>query len=156
MASAFKPFIASATHEYEVHDFVVDSAQTFTANELVVVNTSDGELEVCGADPALIAGLSLAPASVSRNAASAAAALYGRLPVAVLTPDVLVGMSSSTTPAATHVGNVYGVEKTGNNWRVDIGDTSNTRVVVVKIDIANGIFFVRLLAANLQFDAIAS
>lgn len=135
----------------------VTAAEAFVVGELVYLDTAVGTIKVCGADPALIAGIAYAPASMGL---AAAGSIWGgtNIPVALLSSAAVVFMASSTTPVfATHVGNAYGVEKT-TNWRVDIGDTSATRVDVVDISISpqqEG-FFVRFKAANLQFDAIAS
>jgi hypothetical protein len=66
-------------------------------------------------------------------------------------------MCSATTPAETHVGVAYGIARlSSGNWAVDTGDTSATRLIVYRVDIATGAFFVRFTAANLQLDAIAS
>lgn len=111
---------------------------------------------MCGADPTVITGLACAPASAKGLYYENISGATNKIPVAILSPDTVVGMSSSTTPAQAHLFNAYGVEKTGTNWRVDISDTSNTRLTVVGIDIANGIFYVRFLAANLNGDSIAS
>ena len=52
---------------------------------------------------------------------------------------------------------LYGIARlSSGNWAVDTTDTSNTRVIVKRVDIANGVFYVNFVAANLQFDAIAS
>lgn len=154
MASKFPPFLASAVRDYEMYDFVVDSAQTFGAHSLVFFNTSDREIELCGADPALILGIATGPASVALGTTK----LYDRLPVIVLTPNTLVGLSSPTTPAETNVGEDYGLVRDSGTgfWQLDTTDTTNVRVFVNRVDITNGIFYCNFLAANLQFDAIAS
>jgi len=78
-------------------------------------------------------------------------------PVAILTPLTVVAMCSATTPDVSHITRAYGVAKlSSGNWAVDIGDTSNTRLHVIRVDVTNGIFYVRFLAANLQGDAVLS
>ena len=158
MASSFPAFLAHGEPNYPlIRELPVDAAATFVAWELVFLNTGGGnDVEVCGADPGVITGLACAPASAKGLYYENISGATNKIPVAILTPDTVVGMSSSTTPAQAHLFNLYGVEKTGNNWRVDIGDTGNTRVTVVGIDIANGIFYVRFLAANLNGDSIVS
>jgi len=147
MASKFPVFIAHGQRDPLVAAYTVDASATFIAGALVF-KASDDEIEECGADPADILGIALMPAAQST--------LYGgKVLVAILDPDVIVGMSSSTVPAVTHLLDPFGIAKS-THWQVDIGDTSNTRVHVIKIDTTNGIFFVKFMAANLQADAIAS
>ena len=147
MASKFPPFIANNDKYPRVMYFTPASGATFGPNALVVYNTGTDVIDECGADPTSILGLSCTPASAKTIVAN------GKVPVYVLDPDVMVGMSSSTTPAESQVMDVFGVEKTGF-WRVDISDTTATRVQIAQIDILNGIFYVRFSATNLQLDQI--
>ncbi len=130
--------------------FAVASGQTFVAFALVTLNTSTGEISECGADPATILGI------VQSDAANAF--LYdNRVPVQVLDPNVEYGLCVTGTLAATDVGKVYGLVKNASgNWAVDLSDTTNTRVVIVRADVTNQLAHVQFLAANLQLDAIAS
>lgn len=156
MASSFPLFIAHGEPHYPlVREYPVDSAAAFVAQELVFLGAGD-DVEVCGADPALILGIALAPASAKTLYYENISGAGNKIPVAILAPNIVVGMSSATTPAASHLTDLFGIEKTGNNWRVDTAEGVNTRVTVVGIDIANGIFYVKFLAANLQGDSIVS
>lgn len=127
-------------------------------NDLIVgslaVYTS-AEARLCGADPASILGLSEVVSEKAKLITP-----NGKVPILVLNPGTVVAMCSATTyDEATHRGTAYGVVKLASgNWAVDTSDTSATRVVVVGglTDNNQNIFFVRFLAANLQFDAIAS
>jgi hypothetical protein len=67
-------------------------------------------------------------------------------------------MSSLTVPVmATHLNVAYGVARDANGiWQVDVSDTTNTRVVVVRLEIALGFWYVKFLAANLLNDGVAS
>ena len=160
MASTFKPQIVGNVAGYpEVRMYDVTAAQTFELGELVYFDTTVGTLKICGADQALIAGVSLASAAFGLGTQWPGNIYDGvKIPVALLRSDTKVFMSSTTTPAASHIGTAYGVAVVSGAWQVDIGDTSNTRVVVV--DIFNTPqqegFLVQFLAANLQFDAVAS
>lgn len=160
MASTFKPQITGNVAGYpEVREYAVTAAETFQVNELVYMDVATGKILVCGADPALIAGLSGAAAAFGLGTQWPGNIYDGtKIPVTLLRSDTKVFMSSTTTPLITHVGNSYGIARTSNIWQVDIGDTSATRVVVV--DIFNTPqqegFLVQFLAANLQFDAVAS
>lgn len=138
-----------------VRYFPVLAGQTFITGALVVL--SAGTIAECGADPANILGIALAPASVGL---AAAGSIFGgtNIPVFVLNPQDVIFMASGTTPVfATHVGTAYGVEKT-TNWRVDTTEVAATRLVVIDVSLSpqqEG-YYVRFLAANLQLDAIAS
>lgn len=155
MASNFPCKPANIYSANRVRYFPVTAAQTFIDGALVVLTT--GALVECGADPALILGIALAPASMGL---ASGGSIFGgtNIPVFVLTTEDEVWMASSTTPVfATHVTVAYGIEKT-TNWRVDVGDTGNTRVHVVGVSLSpqqEG-FYVRFMAANLQLDAVAS
>lgn len=158
MASDFPAYVAAEyEHGTEVHEFTPSQTAGETAaasGELMYYDTSDQKIKRCGADPALIAGISEVTSEEARVLTP-----NGKIPLRLLKPNALVGMCSATTPAETHIGVAtgYGVVRlSSGNWAVDIGDTSNPRVMVKKIDINKGIFFVNFLAANLQFDAVAS
>lgn len=154
--SLFPPFLVAGADSYRVTGFVVDPAATFKAQNLVFFDTASHTLKVCGADPALIAGLSLIDASSAIGANNIYPGNKG--PVAVLSSDMEVGLSSPTVPVEADVGNVFGIAADGATgiWQLDHTEVVNTRCVVTRVDIANGIFYVKFLAANLQFDAVAS
>ena len=158
MSSNFKPQVIGNVDGFpEVRYFPVTAAQTFQIGELVYHDTSVATLKVCGADPSLIAGVSLADAAFGLGT-QWPGNIYGgvSIPVALLKPDTKVFMASATTPAAAHVGKSYGVVLASNVWRVDTTDESNTRVRV--LDIFNSPqqegFLVQFLTANLQFSGI--
>ena len=95
------------------------------------------------------------------GAADAAINPQSFIPVAVIEPTQTWVMSSATTPAATHLLTAYGVVKTSGYWKVDISDTSNTRLAVVAYSPMSGQqgpehFVVKFTATNLQGDAVAS
>lgn len=150
MATDF-PITYSANHNgYDMQYFKPAAAATFKAFSLVVLNTGTGEVDECGADPALILGVAYSTAAMKT--------LYdGRVPVAILTADFEVGLCSATTPIATDVGKDWGIVKLASgNWSLDHADAVNTRVHCYRVDIAQGIFWCRFLAANLQSDAVVS
>ena len=115
-------------------------------------------IQLCGADPALIAGL----AEVD-SAASIGANLIqfgGKVPIRIIRNSQLVlAFASSTTPAESHVGDQYGVTRNGStpfNWLLDTAKTGgDARLLVSAVDITNGIFFCQVLNDQLQFAAIA-
>lgn len=153
MASNFPAFIAHGEPHYPyVREVPVNAGASFVAQELVFYTSPD--IAGCGADPALILGIALAPASAKTLYYENISGTGNKVPVAILNSDTVVGMSSATTPAFSQLTTAYGVEKTGNNWRVDTTEVGATRLIVVGIDIANGIFYVKFLPANLQGDGV--
>lgn len=150
MASKFPPFLRAGNQESSVVQFKVAAAATFKAGALVVYSTTTDDIDEVGADPALILGLALA------DAASKTIYPGSKIPVLVIDPSLVVGLSSATTPLESHVLDAgFGIEKT-TYWRIDITDTTNIRVQVLEVDIPNGVFYCRFVAANLQGDLIAS
>ena len=149
MASNFPPMLGANLATAFVEGYTPDAAETFGPNVLIFFDTADREIKVTGADPALILGLSLG------SAASKTIDPSGKIPVHVLNENDVIGLSSATTPAETHVGEDYGLVYSTEGWpKVDTTDTTNVRVLVIRVDIANGIFYCRFLATNLQFNAI--
>lgn len=156
MASDFPAHVAAEyEHGTEVQEFTPSATAgevSAKAGELMYYDTADQLMKRCGADPALIAGICEGASETWKTLTP-----NGKVPLRLLKPNALVRMCSATTPAETHVGVLYGIARLASgNWAVDIGDTSNTRVIVKRVDIANGVFYVNFVAANLQFDAIAS
>jgi hypothetical protein len=157
---AAKSFPCHVAAEYEahteVHEFPVSTVageKAAKAGELMFYDTADQRLERCGADPALILGIFEAGDSdVARQLTP-----DNLVPLRCLKPGALVRMGSAVEPAQSHIGNSYGIVRDADgNWLVDTTDAVNTRVIVKKIDVDSGSFFVSFIAANLQFDAIAS
>ena len=135
--------------------FPIDASATFVAGALVFLNTSDEEIEECGADPALIMGK--AGANASQKFLYKSAAGLDRIIVEVISPEVEYGMAVSGTLVQDNLAKAYGVVKLASgNWAVDLSDTSATRVTVVNVDLVNQIAWVKFLPANLQGDGIAS
>jgi len=156
MASDFPcNVVAEIQHGSEVLEFVPSQTAGEVAakpGELMFYDTADQKIKRCGADPALIGGICEGTSELWRVLTP-----NGKIPLRLLKPNVVVRMCSATTPAETHVGVLYGIARlSSGNWAVDVGDTSNTRVIVKGVDIGTGAFFVNFVAANLQFDAIAS
>jgi|SRR5688572_17677207 len=107
----------------------------------------------CGADPAAILGISEV---VSENARLLTP--NGKVPIRTLNAEAVLQMCSDTIPVeATHLNVAYGIVRDANGiWKVDVSDVVNTRVVVVRLNVAEGIWFVKMLAANLTNDGIVS
>ena len=151
MATDFPAYVAYNHEDYDVVPCKIDSANVGKAGTLCFLNTGDNEVEECGVDPALILGLMTGPFT-SRTIYPAQ-----KMPVIVLSDNVVVAMCSATTPSDAHLNRPFGVVKLASgNWSVDTGEAVNTRLVVKKVDIPAGIFYCVFLPANLQGDAVVS
>src|SRR5438477_3457083 len=147
MASDFPAFLAYGEPWTPiVQEMPILSTDTSVAGELVYYDTADDTVKECGADPSLILGIILGPGPAStRLQKPLPYATQTTQPVAILTPNIVVGLCSATTPAKTQTfradGSTYGIAKlSSGNWSVDTTDTSNRRVTVLRVDIANGVF----------------
>jgi len=128
-------------------------SQTFVAGDLVY--RSFGQLTVCGADPAAILGIALAPAT---NVTSS----HTMIPVQVLDTDteVVMNVYHSVASLATFVDNsghgvAFGVaQNAAGKWVVDLEDTVNTRVKINSyVDDKGDIYMkvkVKFMPASLQ------
>lgn len=150
-------FPAAIAYDHNKGSYVEEYTPGTAGNAFIVgsfVKSTSGAEPVilCGADPALILGIS--------EVVSADAALLtpnGKVPVRVLNAEAVLAMSSTTVPvAATHLGQKYGIVNNSGVWQVDTTDAVNTRVEVVRLDIDNGIWYVKVLAANLENAGIVS
>lgn len=168
MASVFAPEPAYKHDESDVILCPVTAAQTFKKGAFCVLST--GSMVECGANPTQIHGLALCDASVGLDARGS---IYGgtNIPFIMLQPDMILKISSSTTPVfATHVGTgtVYGVTKTSGVWQLDIsksgtfGTPSTGRFAVVGLSPVQGVlnagqpeyFLVKLLPQFNVFSGI--
>jgi hypothetical protein len=84
----------------------------------------------------------------------------GKVPVRQITPEHVLQMCSQTTPVeATHLGQEYGITKNGTTgyWEVDVAKTgADARVYVTRLNVAEGIWFVKVLAEFIGTDGIDS
>lgn len=170
MASVFAAEPAYKHDESDVIYAPVTAGQTFKKGAFCVL--SAGAMVECGANPAAIHALALCDASVALDARGS---IWGgtNAPFIMLQPDMIVKISSTTTPVfATHVGTgtVYGITKVGNNWQLDISKSgtfaapANGRFAVVGLSPVQGVlaagqpefFLVKLLPQFNVFSAIVS
>lgn len=165
MASQFPAYLIHSQEDPRVYEATFLSTDATQPGEFVFFDTADNNVKTCGADPALILGLNLgnAPASTFVAGATGKPSPYAtnKSPVAVLHDDVVVGLSSTTTPSLAFVTRAGGLTKVtagGRNfWQCDTTKTAGTsRFIIIDVDIPNGIFFVRFKPANLQGQAVVS
>lgn len=153
MASSFPLTIYGGTPvQPQIRSYPVTAGQTFVAGALVYLTS--GAVSECGADPSAILGIALS------SAANKTLYANSEIPVAVLTPEVLCVMSSSTTPTASHPSTQYGIVKS-TYWKVDTSDTTNDRVVIVDFSPHSGNqgqewFIVKFIADYLQMAVTAA
>ena len=147
MASSFPAQVAYNLDDSTVEEYTPDNdSDAFVPGDFVVL--TNNEAGVCGANPSTIQGLaevdSVEAAGITPN---------GKVPVRVLGPSTVLAMSSSTTPVeATHLGQKYGITKDGTTgfWQVDTSKTStNARVYVERLNVEEGIWYVRVLGQYL-------
>lgn len=157
MASLFPASVAAGyEHATRVQNYT-PSTDAIVVSSLVYFDTGTQTIKLCGADPALIAGI----AEGAKNTAQSASERTNlhpssKMPVRLLSTGALVALSSPTTLSEANVGVLYGIVNVGGVWQLDTTDTTNTRVLVERVDVGTNTAFVRFIAANLQFDAVAS
>jgi hypothetical protein len=111
-------------------------------------------VKLCTADPPSILGLSEV---VSQNARLITP--NGKVPIRTLSNQTVLLMSSLTVPVeATHLNVQYGITRDANgNWQVDVSKTAGSaRVEVVRLDIAQGFWYVKVIPAFLPNTNIVS
>lgn len=152
--SDFPAYVTRGEDQHSsVEEYTPDVTLTMLVGDFGVWDTSNNWLERCGADPALIAGIS--------EVDSVQAALLtttGKIPHRLLRSGVVLCMSSETTYVeATHRGVEYGITRSSaGNWQVDVAKTgADARVTVIDGD-AEGRWYVSPLAEFLQYDGIDS
>lgn len=136
------------------------TGQTFKKGALLVWQAA-GEVSEAGADPALVAGVSLEDAGSKPgwDAANSPTQVTGRVQeVSIAMADrhtiySMRGVNGGTdpvTPAQTDIDTVFGVAKVGNDWVLDTAEITATIFEVVDIDIDNKIFFCKFMESRIQ------
>lgn len=136
------------------------TGQTFKKGALLLIQ-STGLVSECGADPTEVSGVALEPAGSKPgyDAANSPTVVTGRVQeVSMGVADrhtiwsmrAVNGGTDPATPTQTHINEQYGVVKTGNDWVLDLAETSAKVFEIVDIDIDNKIFFCKFLEAVLS------
>lgn len=146
----------------DIISYQYTSGQTFKKGALVV-DVAAGTISECGADPTTgVLGVALEDA----NSRPGGAGIMGdpsyitggnknEVSVAVASRSALFscrgvnGATDPVTPTVSHIGEQYGVVKSGDDWCLDEAETVNVVVEVVDVDIDQKIFFVKFLEAVL-------
>lgn len=154
MASSFPMQTAYGHDKSTVEEYTPGTAgNAFVVGDFVILNGV--EARVAGADPAAILGF-----SEVRSADATQLTPNGKVPVRQITPEHVLQMCSDTTPVeATHLGQNYGITKDGTTgyWKVDVSKTGGSaRVYVDRLNVAEGIWFVKVIAAYISTGTIVS
>lgn len=128
-----------------------------------LVFAAAGLIDVCGADPAAIAGVALqggstAPGFSAANSPATITGQVNRVSVAIanavteFSAELVNGSAVRIAPVQADVGASYGVTAFSNTWVVDKSKTAGSaRVIVTRIDTDQNLVFFKVLVANRQF-----
>lgn len=132
---SFRPTTYENGGQITARELAVVAAGSWNSGALIVTNAS-GEATECGADPALIAGISLS------NVGTGTGPLYplgvrefppGRCTVLPISPDYTFTCQYKGTLGT--LGTAYGVVKdTDGLWKVDFSDVGGTTTRVTLVD----------------------
>lgn len=137
---------------------VYTTGQTFKEGALLIY-VAAGTLSESGADPsAEIAGVALenAGSKPGYDAANSPTVVTGRVQevsfakadrTTVFSGRAIGASVDPAVPLQTHINEQYGVAKVGNDWVIDLDETSAKVVEIVDIDIDNKIFFFKFMEA---------
>jgi acetamidase/formamidase len=126
-----------------------DASETFVIGDLLVMNTSTGEIQLAGANPTTLIGLSL------RNATGVEGSdiPYVRIEKGVMfeaSVDSAGGLGTGTI-AQTDLNKAYGIARdSSKNWYVNLDETSAVRVRIKKFIGAIGELMPRVLVEFLE------
>ena len=121
----------------------------------LVVKDANGELTLCGADPAAVYGVALeaAGSKPGYDAANSPLVVTGRvqeISVAKANANTVFSMRGSSDPAVSNEGKSYGVTNSSGEWILDLTDTTNTIFAVLEVDVTNKIFYGKFIPAKIQ------
>lgn len=136
------------------------TGQTFKKGALLTI-VAAGTVSECAADPTAVCGVSLQGAGTGPgyNMADNPSNVTGRTQeVSVCIADrmsefTIRGVNGGTdpvTPLQTHIGESYGVAKVGDDWVLDLAETSAKVFEIVDIIPEKNLFVVKFLEAVIQ------
>lgn len=160
MGRKIQPARMVGPHAPNVVSYQYTTGQTFKKGALLTF-VAAGTVSECGADPATTCGVALESAASKPgwDAANSPTVVTGRVQeVSVGTADRLTiwsmrginGGTDPVTPAITNIDEKYGVAKVGNDWVLDLAETTATIFEIVDVDIDNKIFFCKFLEARIE------
>ena len=106
-----------------------EASQTFKTGAPLVRDSSSKEIEIWagGTDTTAIEGVALHDAS---GTAATAVGYYEASPTNLFQGSIVNG-TADIALAASHLGSKYSLVASGNDWYVDIADTTTTKVQIV-------------------------
>lgn len=157
--SSFPAYIAQEIENgTSVQEYTPDGTDIPVTGDLVFYDVSTATVKRCGANPALIAGISEVNTTPGFRPNSAQSLTPdGKVPIRTTTSRAIWAFSCATTLTEANVGEDYGVTRDGTTgfWQIDLSKSgSNQRFRIVRIDAVNQIAYAVLLSANAQFGGI--
>lgn len=149
--STFQARVGAGRDNSRVRSFIPSqtAGQTFVVGSLVYFDTSANKIRLCGADPALILGLSEIDSEANRVITP-----DGRVPLYCIGPNDTIAMSCPTTLAESNVDRDYGVVNNSGIWQIDTTDTSAIRVRIRRVLTDLNWALVQFINTNLQFGTV--
>lgn len=118
---------------YRFVTYPVKANETFKKGAAVLLN-ADGEVEECGADPALVLGFATADVGQYAWQKDTLETVKPSVPVA-LADQTFRGTLEGTYDADGHIGVDFGLVKDATGyWTVDETDETNVRVILIGVD----------------------
>lgn len=127
----------------EIREYMLAEAADFLEGAAVLLD--GGEVDECGADPALITGFALHDAGADP--------FPDRLLVALASSKATFFIEGDRAPLLSDEGESYGITKDADGyWHLDSAKTGGSaRLLVEKVDLTRNLFEVRVLDANRVF-----
>lgn len=142
-------FMPVVPQNAELRRYTMKTGETWTLGAAVVLDGTP-EITECGADPATILGFAAHPNGVEPYPTKC----YVWLADDEKARFWITGSSDGSaiaTPTEANLGEDYGLAKDGDGmWYLDLGDTTNVRAFVHRIDLEQNRFEVSILEANRQ------
>lgn len=144
MGRIFQPARRTGTTVPRVQSMKYKTGEAIVKGSLVV-DDANGELVLCGADPASIRGVALEPTesklgwgepNVAETVFATGRAQEVSIAVADREQEFSGRMENAAVivaPLQTHIGTKYGVANVAGEWVIDETETVNTRVIITDI-----------------------
>lgn len=129
----------------QLREYDLKTSQTTVEGDIVYID-SNGDVLICGADPATALGFQMHDYNSNLDVD-----IYNdRVIVACAYPGSTFWLEGTTDPLQAHEGQSYGVVVTSGSVTVDITDTSNIVFVVERVDTTRLLFEVSIVPAVAQ------
>ena len=129
----------------QIRKYPLKSGQTTVEGDAVYLDAS-GDIVICGGDPATILGFQ----AHDYNANLEVDIYSGEVLVYVAAPGSTFWMEGTSNPSQNNEGQKYGIITTSGGVKVDLTDTTNTRLFVESVDTTRNLFEVSILPGNAQ------